>query len=264
MNARRAEPARETRPESFAESVRTLAVALVLALVIRTFVVQTFYVPSGSMLPTLLVGDHVVVNKLLYGVRIPGTDLRLPGIRAPGRGDVVVFRAARSPDGSRVAPADRRRDLPAEDFIKRVVGLPGDLIEVRQGVVYVNGEALPREATGERFVDPAGRSKAVVVERAERCAYSVLDHPPRPDLDRPPLRIDPDRYFMMGDNRGDSYDSRYYGTIRLQEIHGSAGLLYWSWDFTGSWASLLSPLTWWTNLSERTRWGRAGESVGCG
>jgi hypothetical protein len=68
---------------------------------------------------------------------------------------------------------------------------------------------------------------------------------------------------MMGDNRDDSYDSRYYGTIRLQEIHGSAGLLYWSWDFTGSWASLLNPLTWWTNLTERTRWSRTGSGVSC-
>jgi signal peptidase I len=262
MSRRSPSRAPERPAEGFLESVRTLVVALALALVIRTFVVQTFYVPSGSMFPTLLEGDHVFVNKFLYGVRLPGTDLRLPGFREPERGDVVVFRAARSREG-RVAPADRRRDLPAEDFIKRVVGTPGDVIEVRQGVLHVNGAAVPREPTGERFVDPAGRSKPVVVERVERCAYRVLEHPPRPELDLPPRPVEPGRYFMMGDNRDDSYDSRYYGTIRLQEIHGSAGLLYWSWDFTGSWASLLNPLTWWTNLTERTRWGRAGSGVSC-
>jgi signal peptidase I len=253
----------ESRPrEGFAESVRSLALALALALVIRTFVVQTFYVPSGSMFPTLLIGDHVLVNKFLYGIRIPGTDLRLPGLREPARGDVIVFRAARSREG-RVAPADRRRDMPAEDFIKRIVGVPGDTIEVRGGVVYVNGQALAREPTQEHFVDPAGRSKPIVVEHVDRCAYRVLAHPARPDLDRPALRVEPGRYFMMGDNRDDSYDSRYYGTVRLQEIHGPAGLLYWSWDFAGSWSSLLSPLTWWTNLTERTRWGRTGDSVSC-
>lgn len=255
-------PAPEERRESFAESVRTLVVALALALVIRTFVVQTFYVPSGSMFPTLLVGDHVLVNKFLYGIHIPGTSFRLPGIRRPERGDVIVFRAARSSEG-RVAPADRRRDLPAEDFIKRIVGLPGDVIEVRRGVVYVNGTALPREPTGVHFVDPAGRSKPVVSERVERCTYQVLDDPRRPEVDRPPVRVEPGRYFVMGDNRHESNDSRYWGSVRLSEIHGSAGLLYWSWDFTGSWASLLNPLTWWTNLTERTRWRRAGGSLSC-
>ena len=174
-------PARsDPRPrEGFVESVRSLVLALALALVIRTFVVQTFYVPSGSMFPTLLIGDHVLVNKFLYGIRIPSTDLRLPGLREPARGDVIVFRAARSVQG-RLAPADRRRDLPAEDFIKRIVGLPGDTIEVRGGIVSVNGQALARQPTQERFVDPAGRSKPVVVERVERCAYRVLGHPPRP------------------------------------------------------------------------------------
>jgi signal peptidase I len=262
MSARRADASPDARPESFLESVRSLAVAVALALVIRTFIVQTFWVPSGSMFPTLLEGDHVLVNKLLFGVRVPWTDLRLPGVREPARGDVVVFRAARSPQGH-VAPADRRRDLPAEDFIKRIVGVPGDVIEVRRGVLHVNGVAVPREATGERFVDPGGRSKPVVLERVERCAYRVLDHPPRPDLDRAPFRVEPGRYFMMGDNRDESNDSRYWGSVRLQEIHGPAGLLYWSWDFKGSWASLLNPLTWWTNLSERTRWSRAGSSVSC-
>jgi signal peptidase I len=255
--------ASDRQPEGFLESVRTLVVALALAVVIRTFVVQTFYVPSGSMFPTLLEGDHVLVNKFLYGVRVPWTDLRLPGLREPARGDVVVFKVARTPDGRVIAPADRRRDLPREDFIKRIVGLPGDLVEVRQGVVFVNGQALPREPTGERFVEPGGRSKTIVRERVERCAYQVLDDPGRPTLDRSPVRVEPGRYFMMGDNRNDSNDSRYWGTVRLQEIHGPAGLLYWSWDFDGSWASLLNPLTWWTNLSERTRWARTGSSVSC-
>jgi signal peptidase I len=253
----------EERGESLGESLRTIGLALLLALVIRTFVFQTFYVPSGSMFPTLLIGDHVFVNKFLYGIAVPLTDGRLPGLREPLRGDVVVFRAAREPGGAVVA-ADRAPDLPREDFIKRIVGVPGDLLEVRHGRVYVDGEPLERDSAGEIFLDPQGRRLLVADERVERCVYSVLDDPVRPDVDRPPTRIEPGRYFVMGDNRDDSYDSRFFGTVRLREIEGPAGLLYWSWDFNGSWLSLLNPLTWWDNITARTRWGRLGSSVSCG
>ena len=134
MSSRRSRRRREQREESLGESLRTFALALGLALLIRTLLLQTFYVPSGSMFETLLLGDHVFVNKVLYGIRIPGTEIRLPGLREPARGDVVVFKAARAPHG-RVVPADRRTDLPREDFIKRIVGVPGDLVEYSLGHV---------------------------------------------------------------------------------------------------------------------------------
>jgi signal peptidase I len=242
--------------------VRTFALALLLALGVRTFLVQTFYVPSGSMFETLLIGDHVFVNKVLYGIRIPGTDWRLPGLRLPERGDVVVFRAARGHDG-RVVAADRGPELPREDFIKRIVAVPGDQIEMRGGVLRVNGEPVARSAPRRLFMDPAGRALEVGTEEVPRCRYAVLDDPRRPPIDLAPLRLPPGRYFVMGDNRDDSHDSRFFGPVRFQEILGSAGLIYWSWDWNGSWLSLANPLTWWRNLTQRTRWSRIGRSVSC-
>jgi signal peptidase I len=269
--------ARGRREESLGESLRTFAMALGLALVIRTLLLQTFYVPSGSMFQTLLLGDHVFVNKVLYGIRVPWTDLRLPGLREPARGDVVVFQAARGPHG-RVVPADRSRELPREDFIKRIVAVPGDLIELRQGRLYVNGEQVTQGSAEEPFVDPRGRELVIVNEEVERCTYQVLDDPESRPFDLAPTRVEEGRYFMMGDNRDDSHDSRFFGTVRLQEILGSAGLIYWSWDFTGPWGvgclvppdasclgdSLVNPLTWWENFTERTRWSRIGDNVSCG
>lgn len=277
MSSRRSRRRREQREESLGESLRTFALALGLALLIRTLLLQTFYVPSGSMFETLLLGDHVFVNKVLYGIRIPGTEIRLPGLRDPARGDVVVFKAARAPHG-RVVPADRRTDLPREDFIKRIVGVPGDLVELRQGRLYVNGKEVTGARADEGFVDPRGRELVVLEEEVERCTYHVLDDPERRSFDLAPTRVEEGRYFMMGDNRDDSHDSRFFGTVRLQEILGSAGLIYWSWDYAGPWGpgcllppdascladSLLNPLTWWRNLTERTRWARIGDSVRCG
>ena len=142
------------------EQVGTLVLAVAIALGIRAVLVEPYRIPSGSMFPTLLIGDHLFVNKLLYGARIPFSDWHLPAIRDPERGDVVVFQVAR--DGNAIVPADRNPDLPRDDFIKRLVGLPGDRIEVRAGVLYVNGEAMPRQATGElarkcRFARGAAR-----------------------------------------------------------------------------------------------------------
>ncbi|MEN8181428.1 MAG: signal peptidase I [Myxococcota bacterium] len=268
---------REPRRETLGESVRTLATAVVLALAIRTLLLQTFYVPSGSMLETLLIGDHVFVNKVLYGVRIPWTDWRLPGIREPARGDVVVFEAARARDGRRVIAADRRPELRREDFIKRIVAGPGDLVEVRQGILYVNGDRVTGGPVGRRFENPEGRALDVLDETVPRCSYHVLDDPVRGPIDLAPVRVEEGRYLMMGDNRDDSHDGRFFGTVRLQEILGSAGLIYWSWDWNGPWGpgclmpfdaaclgdSLLNPLTWSRNLIERTRWRRLGDSVSC-
>jgi signal peptidase I len=259
--------AREVKPGSAAargwlDDLPTLAVAVAIALAIRAFLFQSFYVPSDSMLPSLLVGDHVFVNKFVYGPRIPFTAVRLPGLREPRRGEVVVFRLARDA-GGRIYAADLRPDLPTENFIKRLVGLPGDLVEVRQGVLHLNGEAVPQRGSGETFRDGAGRVFDVYEEDLGECRHRVLDDPRVPPMDLPPMRVAEGRYLFLGDNRDNSYDSRRWGTVRIAEVEGPAGLLYWSWDWNGSWLSLLNPWTWIQNLTGRTRWDRIGDFVGC-
>jgi signal peptidase I len=198
------------------------------------------------------------VNKFLYGPLIPFTTIRLPGIREPQRGDVVVFEVAK--DGAQIHPADRRPDLPTESFVKRVVGLPGDLVEVKQGTLVVNGGAVATEPTGERFTVKDGRSFEIRRETLGDHAHLVLDDPANPGREGR-FTVEPGRYLMMGDNRDDSNDGRYWGTVRLEELKGPAFILYWSWDFDGGWASLLNPLTWWDLLVHRMRWGRIGDPV---
>jgi signal peptidase I len=254
------EPAEEAG-RGFLEELPTLLIAVGVALAIRTFVFQSFYVPSDSMFPTLLIGDHVFVSKLAYGPRLPFTELQLPGYREPRRGDVAVFQLAR--EGGRIFPPDRRRDLPTEAFIKRLVALPGETVELRQGVVVIDGVAAEQVRTGEHFTDPSGRIFDVLEEKLGECRHRILDDPRIPLVDLPPRRIEPDRYFFLGDNRDNSYDSRAWGTVARREIDGPAGLMYWSWDWTGSWLSLLNPLTWIENLTGKTRWDRLGGMVRC-
>ena len=178
------------------EWVESIAIALILALFVRTFVVQAFKIPSGSMEPTLLIGDHLLVNKFLYGTKIPFTGIKVLPIREPERGDVVVF----------VYPVD-----PSKDFIKRAIGLPGDKVEVRNKKVYVNDIAIsdPHAHFADDMILPRGSD-------------------PRDNFG--PATVPPDSLFVMGDNRDRSYDSRFWGFVRKNEIKGKAFILYWSWD----------------------------------
>lgn len=173
-----------------------LIVAGLLAIAIRGAVVQAFKIPSGSMLPTLLIGDHLLVSKFLYGVRLPYTDTRVLRIRAPRRGDIVVF-AYPEDDG--------------KDFIKRIIGEPGDTLEVRNKRVYVNG--APLEDPWGRYADqrtlPAGAG-------------------PRDQFG--PVTVPEGQYFVMGDNRDRSLDSRFWGFVEDARIKGKAFIIYWSWD----------------------------------
>ncbi len=255
------ETTEEKKKRGLKEDIPALAVAIVIALLIRTFLFQSFYVPSDSMLPTLLVGDHVFVTKFMFGARIPFTNVQLPPVRDPKRGDIVVFRLAR--DGRKVFPPDQRPKLPTDAFIKRLVGLPGDTVEVRDGRLILNGEEVPRRDTGETFTDSTGRSFKVLEERLEGCRHLILDDPGSADLNMKARRIEPGRYFFLGDNRDNSLDSRRWGTVDRAAMHGPAGLLYWSWDWNGSWLELANPLTWWRNLTQKTRWSRMGGFVGC-
>lgn len=250
-----------SKNEGFLAELPTLALAVVVALLIRTFLFQSFYVPSESMYPTLLIGDHVFVNKFLYGARVPFTDIQLPGVREPRRGEVVVFQLAR--DGRAIHPPDYRPDLPTDAFVKRLVGLPGDRVAVRGGQLILNGEEVPVERTGETFTDKAGNELDILVETLGECRHRVLDNPAVPGLDMEERVVKEGRYLFMGDNRDNSHDGRKFGTVRLADLEGPAGLLYWSWDWNGSWLALLNPLTWIENLTGKTRWSRMGSFEEC-
>ncbi len=187
------------------EYSEAIIIAMILALVIRSFVVQAFKIPSGSMKETLLVGDHILVSKFSYGIhipnRIPFTSFDLfPDIhffqKLPDRGDVIVFKY----------PKDQTRD-----FIKRVVGLPGETVEIRDQVVYINGKPLEEGP----YVNH--RDTQVLSGR-----FSPRDN-------MPPLIIPERRLFVMGDNRENSQDSRWWGLLDVDLIKGKAFLIYWSW-----------------------------------
>jgi signal peptidase I len=180
----------------FREYFEAICVAVVLALFIRTFVVQAFKIPSGSMLPTLLIGDHLLVNKFIYGIRVPFTGKILVPIKTPKHGDVVVFRF----------PKDR-----SIDYIKRVVGTPGDTVEIKAKKVFING-------------------KPIDDKHAYVSSTAVLNAKASPRDNFGPIQVPEDRIFVMGDNRDNSYDSRFWGFVDQRDVLGKAFILYWSWD----------------------------------
>ncbi len=201
----------------YREYGEALIVAAILALIIRTFVIQAFKIPSGSMEDTLLVGDHLLVNKFIYGLQIPFSDQRFLSIRDPQRGDIIVFEF----------PEDRGKPFfQRRDFIKRVIGIPGDVVEVRDKRVYVNGEpfVIPQEIHKEPDVIPG-------------------NFVPRDFM--APVQVPDGEYFVMGDNRDRSYDSRFWGFVQETEIKGLAFIKYWSWD----------------SESFRPRWDRLGRPI---
>ena len=232
-----------------------LGLAVAIALGVRVFVVEPFRIPSGSMLPTLFIGDYLFVNKFVFGAEIPGTDWRLPAWREPRRGEVVVFTVAK--DGEQTRPADLAPELPREQYVKRIVGLPGDRIDVVDEVVFVNGEPISTSRDIGRFVDETGRELRVDRVRFPEREFRVLDDP---DLRTRTgsFEVEADRYFVLGDNRDHSKDSRFWGTVHRAHVHGPAFLLYWSWDFNGDGLDLFSPTTWQT---AEIRWGRIGRAV---
>ncbi len=187
------------KKSTFREYAEAIVMAVVLALFIRTFIVQAFKIPSGSMKPTLLVGDHILVNKFIYGVKLPFLGTTLIPVSQPHRGDVIVF----------VFPEDR-----SKDFIKRVVAVGGDTIEVRNKRVYINGQ--PAADPHATFCDPRSMP---------------ADLYPRDNLR--PRRVPEGAVFVMGDNRDQSYDSRYWGFVPLPDVRGKAFFIYWSWEETG-------------------------------
>ena len=191
------------------EYTEAILIALLLALLIRTFIIQAFKIPSGSMENTLLIGDHILVSKFSYGTHIPN-EIPFLNIKLfddivlfseiPQRGDIIVFKF----------PKDEKRD-----FIKRVIGLPGDFLEVRRQKVYINDKLY--EDTHARHTDPASNDSLV----------------PRDDFG--PVLVPEEYVFVMGDNRENSQDSRYWGFLNVKKIRGKALMIYWSWNRIENW-----------------------------
>ncbi|MGC8529960.1 MAG: signal peptidase I [Leptospirillia bacterium] len=175
------------------ELTEGLLTAFVIAAFLKLFVIQAFRIPSGSMIPTLLIGDQILVSKLSYGVKNPFHDRYMFRTGHPHRGDVIVFKW----------PKDETKD-----FIKRVIGIPGDHIQIIKKKLYVNG-VLQKEPYIQS-IDP-----------------ETTDQTPRDNFD---TVVPPHSYFVMGDNRDDSYDSRFWGFVKSRKIVGRAILIYWSWD----------------------------------
>ena len=211
INDKKGENAPVKKKHIVREYAESIIIAVILALIIRTFVVQAFKIPSGSMEDTLAIGDHILVNKFIYGMKIPFTDKRILKIRDPKRGDVIVFEY----------PED-----PSKDFIKRVIGTPGDLVEERNKRVYINGQLYenPHEVHKETDMIPKEQN-------------------PRDNFG--PVTVPDNSYFVMGDNRDRSYDSRFWGFVKNSKIKGLAFIKYWSWD----------------SANFRVRWGSIGKII---
>jgi signal peptidase I len=226
--------ARKSTIREYAESI---AVAVLIALFLRAFVVEAFKIPSGSMIPTLEVGDHIFVNKFIYGVRIPWTNIKFgKSYRKPERGEVIVFIYPRDPD---------------KDFIKRIVAIEGDVVEVRDNVLYVNGKAVERrKIAGDcEYTDFDEQSQMWTPERCDRYvetldgrSYTTFFDRASPAKSWPPQTVPRESVFVMGDNRDHSSDSRYWGFVPLDLIKGKAMVIWWSQgeprDGPGTWNSV--------------------------
>ena len=178
------------------EYSEAIVLAIVIALFVRTFVIQAYKIPSGSMKPTLLIGDHILVSKFNYGIKIPFIRTDLIPLGAPERGDILVF----------IYPEDR-----SKDFIKRLIGLPGDTIEIRDKRIFINGV-------------PYNDKHGVHVDNL------IIPGAVQPRDNFGPARVPEGAYFVMGDNRDESYDSRFWGFVGAKDILGKALIIYWSWN----------------------------------
>ncbi len=184
------------KKSAWRENIEAILLAIVLALFIRTFIVQAFKIPSGSMKETLLIGDHILVNKFLYGVKLPFVSTTIIPYKEPQQGDIVVFKFPEDPD---------------KDFIKRVVGVAGDVVEGRDKKIFVNHEPLNHDYG---------------IHKDSRIVPGNIQ--PRDNFG--PLVVPEKSLFVMGDNRDHSYDSRFWGFVNLKAVRGKAFLIYWSWD----------------------------------
>jgi len=246
----------------FWEQVGPIAVAILIALAIRAVVIESYYVPSGSMLPTMFIGDHVFVSKFTFGAHIPFTSWVLPAVRDPERGEIVVFALGRGPQGQ-ICPLDECPDYASEGFVKRIVGVPGDTIEYHNGQLFLNGKAAEVKALDEEFTDEHGIHHRVLDEDLDGCHHRVLDRPGYSGMSQSRFTVPQDRYFMMGDNRDNSNDSRGWGTVHREDLKGPVLINYWSWNNDSSWIGMLNPFTWVRLIWSEVYWDRIGMNYDC-
>jgi signal peptidase I len=236
-DSRPAQAAAPRRARVVLDWVRSIAIGFALFLLLRTFLVQTFRITSGSMEGTLLVGDFLVLNKSAYGATVPGTRVRLPGLGAPDIGDIVVFRG-------------RHEHI---DLVKRLVGLPGDTLAMRGRTLYRNG--LPLDEPYVRWTDPDGDGFHPWMRwQADHLPAGTDRDAYRPTRDVwGPIIVPEGRYFVLGDNRDESLDSRYWGFVEESTVKGKAVLLYFSVDGR--------PLNGGVPVLRQVRWNRIGERL---
>lgn len=209
------------------ENVKSLAGAVLIYLLIKTFLMEAFRIPSGSMIPTLLIGDWLFVNKLAYGPHIPFSRINLPGYTDPKRGDVVVFMSPYQPDLA------QQGEDPNPTLVKRLVGMPGDTLYMRGGLLHVNG--LPQRQGFAAATNPKGNGDeySPLMDWQHRIELSGtrFGAPPKsPTLDHwGPLLIPSGNYFMMGDNRYQSKDSRYWGIVPRANVRGKPMFIYYTY-----------------------------------
>jgi len=196
------------------KNILSIVIAILLALFIRAFFVQAFDIPSGSMEPTLLAGDYILVNKFIYGIRIPYVNARMLSYKEPKRGDVIVF----------IYPKD-----PSKDYIKRVIGLPGETVQITEGKVYVDNTLIP---------DPWG-----YFDKKEPPGFIAAVE------NFGPVVVAKDCLFVMGDNRNNSEDSRFWGALPLDDVLGKAFLIYFSWNGRAE------------DTLDKVRWSRIGKLI---
>ncbi len=205
---------------------------ILIVLLLRSFLVEPFRIPSGSMMPTLLDGDFILVNKYTYGIRLPVINKKILDVDTPNRGDVIVFRFPKNP---------------SIDYIKRIVGLPGDRISYRGKVVYVNGEPMKQELQGSYLGEGTALSMTGASLRTERLGeveHQILARPERLAGDGE-FRVPEGHFFVMGDNRDNSNDSRFWGTVPEENLVGKAFMIWMNWD----------------KVDNTIRWNRLGSSI---
>lgn len=203
------------------EYSRSFFPIILLVLVIRSFIAEPFRIPSGSMMPTLLVGDFILVNKFSYGLRLPVLNTKVLDLGSPKTGDVVVFKY----------PED-----PRVDYIKRVVGVPGDRVEYRNKVLYINGKEIPQQLHGVYMGEGGGAGMTGASKRLETLGgvtHEILVASDRNNDDFEYI-VAEGEYFVMGDNRDNSRDSRYWGTVPDHNLVGKAFMIWMNWDWDAS------------------------------
>ena len=219
----------------YVEYAKSFFPVIVAVLLLRSFLMEPFRIPSGSMIPTLQIGDFILVNKFSYGIRVPVINKKIISISAPKRGDIIVFRF----------PKD-----PSIDYIKRVIGEPGDKIAYRNKVLYINGVEAKQEMISEFMENGIGKTIVGGYQRLETLSGVVHKLEINPEISSSELEftVPTGQFFVMGDNRDNSNDSRVWGTVPEENLVGKAFLVWMSWNSNANWL-------------ESIRWGRIGTSI---